>query len=48
MTVEVKVESFFNFFKDEEGVLNKLADKGDEDPEDGGEPEVGAVYKDEQ
>jgi hypothetical protein len=44
----VKVESFFNFFKDEENVLGKLAEKGEEDPEDGGEPEAGAVYKDEQ
>lgn len=44
----MKVESFFNFFKDEENVLSKLADQEKEDPEDGGEPEVGAVYKDEQ
>ena len=42
------MESFFNFFKDEENVLGKLAEKREEDPEDGGEPEAGAVYKDEQ
>ena len=41
------MESFFNFFKDEENVLGKLAEKREEDPEDGGEPEAGAVYKDE-